>query len=55
MNVSDWKKDDGWRQDGWAHARDEHGTCINCGASKNEYHYKLLPEEPEAEGGVPRG
>lgn len=36
-----------WRSDGWPHKRDENGTCENCGASANEYHYRLLPREEE--------
>ena len=32
------------KPDGYAHIRDEHGTCRNCGASKREYHYELVPK-----------
>lgn len=29
--------------DGYPHQRDKQGTCGNCGASRYEYHYKLVP------------
>lgn len=38
-----------WTNDGYLHKRDENGTCKNCGASKNEYHYRLKPKETPVE------
>jgi len=36
-----------WSEDGYPHEREDNGFCGNCGASKNEYHYKLKPREDD--------